>query len=131
MPRLDHINIQARDMAAMVAFLETLLGAKEGFRPPFRNPGHWLYLDGQPVIHIDLPARDSDFPQGLVNHIAFGVYGRDEAMARAERTGCPIHHAEIPGSGIGQLFVTGPEGIRVEVQYRQETGQAEADSPNT
>jgi len=119
MPRLDHVNIHARDTRAMVTFLETLLDAKEGFRPPFKNPGHWLYLDGQPAIHIDVPGRTDDFPQGLVNHVAFGVYDKTEALARAEKTGRPILHAEIPGAGIGQLFVTGPEGVRIEVQYRQ------------
>jgi catechol 2,3-dioxygenase-like lactoylglutathione lyase family enzyme len=119
MPRLDHVNIQARDTKAMVAFLEAVVEAREGFRPPFKNPGHWLYLEGHPFIHIDIPARDDDFPQGLVNHIAFGIYDKTEALARVEKTGFRYEHAEIPGTGIGQIFVYGPEGVKIELQYRQ------------
>src|SRR5688572_12782739 len=119
MPRLDHINIHVTDTGTMVRFLETLLDAKEGFRPPFKHAGHWLYVDGQPVIHIDTKDRTEDFPPGIVNHVAFGVYDKADVLARAEKSGRPYHHAEIPGSGIGQVFVTGPEGLLVEVQYRQ------------
>lgn len=118
MPRIDHVNIHARDPARMVAFLSALLGAEEGFRPPFRHPGHWLYLDGKPAIHIDIVDRQEDPPKGLVDHLAFGIYAEDEARKRAEATGFPMHFAEIPGAGIGQIFVTGPEGIKIEVQFR-------------
>jgi catechol 2,3-dioxygenase-like lactoylglutathione lyase family enzyme len=119
MPRLDHINLHVRDTRTMVTFLETLLDAKEGFRPPFKRPGHWVYLDDHPAIHIDIPERTDDFPAGMVHHVAFGIYEKADVLARAEKAGYPFHHAEIPGTGIGQVFVTGPEGILVEVQYRQ------------
>ena len=125
MPKLDHINIQARDGRAMVAFLELVLHCKEGFRPPFQNPGHWLYVDGAPAIHIDYPQRDTDFPQGIVNHVAFGIYDYADVLARVEKSGFPFQHAGIPGTPIGQIFVTGPEGLRVEIQFRRpETASA-------
>ena len=119
MPRLDHINIHARDGKAMVKFLETMLGAKEGFRPPFKHGGHWLYLDGEPAIHIDLVEKDGDIPPGIVNHLAFGVYDYPALLARVEASGFPFEHAGIPGTPIGQIFVTGPEGLRVELQYHR------------
>jgi catechol 2,3-dioxygenase-like lactoylglutathione lyase family enzyme len=115
-PRLDHVNIQARDPSAMVAFLEAVLDAKEGYRPPFPHPGHWLYLDGQPAIHIDVPNRDDDFPQGMVNHVAFGTYAFEPLLERVKATGFRHELAGIPG-GPGQIFVHGPEGLRIEVQY--------------
>jgi catechol 2,3-dioxygenase-like lactoylglutathione lyase family enzyme len=119
MPRLDHINIHVRDGKAMVAFLEAVLDVREGFRPPFRHPGHWLYADGLPSIHIDLVERDADFPQGIVNHLAFGLYDYEAVLARVEASGFPFEHAGIPGTPIGQIFVIGPEGIRLEIQYRR------------
>lgn len=118
MPTIDHVNVQARDMPAMIAFFQTVLGAEEGFRPPFPHPGHWLYLDGQPVLHLDFPARDDDFPQGLINHIAFGIYDLEPLRQRIEAAGYPHDYAGIPG-GVGQIFVRGPEGIRIEVQYHR------------
>ncbi|HHY51170.1 MAG TPA: glyoxalase [Alphaproteobacteria bacterium] len=117
MPRLDHINIHARDVAAMAAFLEAIVGAKPGFRPPFEHPGHWLYLDGLPAIHLD-HARGDEHPGGVVDHLAFGVYDYEPLIARVKASGYPYQLAGIPG-GVGQVFVTGPEGIRIELQYHR------------
>jgi catechol 2,3-dioxygenase-like lactoylglutathione lyase family enzyme len=117
--RIDHVNLHARDGVAMVAFLEQVLDVKEGFRPPFGNRGHWLYLDGHPAIHIDVVARDADYPKGLVDHLAFGVYDYATILGRVETCGYRFEHAGIPGTDIGQIFVYGPEGIKLELQYRR------------
>lgn len=119
MPRLDHVNIHVVDGPRMVRFLEQVLEAREGFRPPFDFPGHWVYLDEQPVIHLTVVERTADFPQGMINHVAFGVYGFEPARARVEASGYPWQLAGIPGTPIGQIFVTGPEGLLVEIQYRR------------
>lgn len=104
----------------MVSFFETVLEAEEGDRPPFDFPGHWVYLDGQPVIHLTVVQRPADFPPGLINHVAFGVYEFEAAQARIEASGYPYRLAGIPATGIGQFFVDGPEGLLLEVQYRRE-----------
>lgn len=116
MPRLDHINIKARDPKVVRDFLEAVVGVREGFRPPFKHPGHWLYLDGLPVIHLDYADRTDDPADPLVNHIAFGVYDYDPLLERVKATGCRYDLAGIP-DGVGQIFVHGPEGLRVELQF--------------
>jgi catechol 2,3-dioxygenase-like lactoylglutathione lyase family enzyme len=118
MPCLDHVNIHTRDAAAMIGFLKTVLGAEEGFRPPFAIPGHWLYLDG-PAIHLNTVEREENFPAGMLNHVAFAFYDKDNALERVKATGLRFDEDSIPGAGIGQIFVYGPEGIRIELQYRQ------------
>lgn len=119
MPRLDHVNIHVVDGPRMVRFLEQVLEAREGFRPPFDFPGHWVYLDEQPVIHLTVVERTADFPQGMISHVAFGVYEFEPARSRVEASGYPWQLAGIPGTPIGQIFVTGPEGLLVEIQYRR------------
>lgn len=119
MSRLDHVNITVADGPRMVRFLELVLEAREGVRPPFDFPGHWLYLDDHPAIHLTVVDRRADFPEGIVNHIAFGVYDFEDAKARVEACGYPSKLAGIPGTPIGQIFVTGPEGLLVEIQYRR------------
>jgi len=119
MPKLDHINIHVVDGPRMVRFLEAVLDAREGTRPPFDFPGHWVYVGDEPAIHLTVVERAADFPPGIVNHVAFGVYDFEEAKARIESTGYPYRLTGIPGTGIGQFFVEGPEGILVEVQYRR------------
>lgn len=118
MPHLDHVNIHTRDGTAMIGFLKTVLGVEEGFRPPFEVPGHWLYLDGHPAIHLNIVERDADFPTGMLNHVAFSSYDKEQAIERIRATGFRFEEDAIPGSDIGQIFVYGPEGIRIELQYR-------------
>jgi catechol 2,3-dioxygenase-like lactoylglutathione lyase family enzyme len=120
MPRLDHVNIETRDAGPMIAFLETVLGASEGPRPPFRRPGHWLYLDGQPVIHLNVVQRDGNCPAGIINHAAFGPYDFHQAVEKIRATGYAYELKNIPETDIGQIFVDGPEGLRIELQYRLE-----------
>lgn len=114
MLQIDHVNIHARDPRAVVAFLEAALGAKEGDRPPFKHPGHWVYLDGRPLFHVD-HARGDEAP-GLVDHIAIGVFDHDEIVARLDAAGLAYRFAGIPG-GVGQVFVEGPEGLKLELQF--------------
>lgn len=119
MPRIDHINIHARDPAAMVRFLEQVLGAKEGFRPPFRHPGHWVYLDGAPAIHVDYAGEDENLNRGVFDHVAFGVFeDADALLERVKATGCRYDLAGIP-EGVGQIFVFGPEDVKIELQFRR------------
>ncbi len=115
--RIDHVNIHARDPRAVVAFLETVLGATEGERPPFNHPGHWVYLDGRPLFHVD-HLRDGEAAggRGPVDHVAIGVFDHDAIKARLEASGVPYKVAGIPG-GVGQFFVEGPDGLRIELQY--------------
>ena len=118
MPKLDHVNIEARDGAGMVRFLEAVLGAADGPRPPFPFPGHWLYLDGVPVIHVNYSSRADDFPRGMIDHFAFGLFDYGPTLARVEASGYRFEHAGIPG-GVGQIFVFGPEGVKIELQYER------------
>jgi len=117
MRRLDHVNIHTRDAATMISFLSEVLEVKEGHRPPFPNPGHWLYIGDQPVIHLDVIERDGDFPQGIYNHIAFALYDLGSALKRIEATGYRHEYRDIPGTTLGQIFVYGPEGVKIELQY--------------
>jgi catechol 2,3-dioxygenase-like lactoylglutathione lyase family enzyme len=119
MPYLDHVNIETRDAVAMIEFLKAVLGVEEGARPPFDVPGHWLYLDGHPAIHLNIVDRDADFPAGMVNHVAFAFFDFDDAIERIKASGSRFEQAHIPGAGIGQIYVYGPEGIKIELQYRE------------
>jgi catechol 2,3-dioxygenase-like lactoylglutathione lyase family enzyme len=117
MRRLDHVNIHTRDAAAMISFLTTILEVHEGHRPPFPNPGHWLYMGDQAVIHLDVIERDSDFPQGIYNHVAFALYDFEPALERVRTSGYRHEYKNIPGTELGQIFVYGPEGVKIELQY--------------
>jgi catechol 2,3-dioxygenase-like lactoylglutathione lyase family enzyme len=115
--QFDHINIRCRDQEAVRDFLVAIVGVEQGYRPAFDFPGYWLYLDGRPIIHTQSTDRSpTDSPEGWADHIAFGPCDFDTALARIEASGYEHFVGGIPETGVRQIFATGPEGIKVELQ---------------
>jgi catechol 2,3-dioxygenase-like lactoylglutathione lyase family enzyme len=120
---LDHVNIHVHDLPAARDFLVRLLGVTVGWRPSFAVPGDWLYLDGRAVIHTWLKTTERGL--GWVDHIAFGPCGDpDVKRAELQRLGFPFTEAGLIDTDITQFFVSGPEGIRIELQCRRGAGPA-------
>jgi catechol 2,3-dioxygenase-like lactoylglutathione lyase family enzyme len=114
MIRFDHVNIRVTDQETVRDFLVAVVGVKVGPRPPFDFHGYWLYLGDQPVIH--LAPRDRPGDVGWVNHIAFTGFDFEEKTAALQATGFAFRTQRLPGDGIRQIFLDGPEGLRVELQ---------------
>lgn len=116
---LDHVNVRCSDLSATKAFFEIIVGLQEGARPDFPFPGHWLYSGDQAVVHL-VEQRLSGEPggKGTVDHFAFG--GGDYAVQKAaiEKAGWPFKESDVPGLGMRQIFVTGPDDVVVELQFR-------------
>ena len=118
--QLDHVNIHVYDLPAARDFLVRLLGVTVGWRPSFPVPGDWLYLDGRPVIHTWRKSQERGM--GWVDHIAFSPCGDPDAK-RAELVslGYAFAEAGLIDTEITQFFVSGPEGIKIELQCRRTT----------
>ena len=78
--RLDHVNIHVHDLAAARDFLVKLLGVEVGWRPSFKVPGDWLYLEGRPVLtdlkRVSTPGRRhsvgaTEVPRGMSGQAGF------------------------------------------------------------
>jgi catechol 2,3-dioxygenase-like lactoylglutathione lyase family enzyme len=115
MTGIDHVNIRATDQEAVRDFLIAALGAEVGPRPPFDFPGYWLYLGGRPVIHTS-PRPAGEQHVGWMDHVAFGPFAFEATKARLDASGLSYRVSGIPGTAIRQLFVTGPEGVKLELQ---------------
>jgi hypothetical protein len=73
-------------------------------------PGYWLYLGQVPVIPSPPRGRGQN---GWVNHVASGY----DFEGRPPSSGPPAYQTQmLPDSDIRQIFVNGPEGIRIELQ---------------
>jgi catechol 2,3-dioxygenase-like lactoylglutathione lyase family enzyme len=112
---LDHINIRVDDQEAVRDFLIELLGLVDGPRPDFDFKGYWLYLGDKPVIHIMGRSGNSSAGDGWADHIAFSGFEFDKEIRRMDRMGRSYWTSGIPG-GPRQIFVTGPEGVKIELQ---------------
>jgi catechol 2,3-dioxygenase-like lactoylglutathione lyase family enzyme len=113
---LDHINIHADDLEAARDFLLAVLSdLRQGPRPPFDFHGYWLYLGDQSIIHMQTRAAGMG-GRGWIDHLAFGPFDFDAEKSRLDAGGFTYTTSAIPGTATRQLFVTGPGGLKLELQ---------------
>ena len=90
---LNHVNIRATNLEETRDFYAEVLGLKNGFRPPFPNPGYWMYAGDMPIIHISPVELDSSprtNPDGMgkgLDHFAMWGSGLAEQLALLEKNG--------------------------------------------
>ena len=108
--KLDHATIVTENLESARRFLGAIVGLSEGPRPPFSVSGHWLYANGQPVIHLieepTAPAATSASPR--IDHVALRANTVQEWSALVDCmqvSGVPYELREVSLSGERQLFV--------------------------
>ena len=123
---IAHVTLLSDDVDATRDFYCETLGLRAGERPSLPFPGHWLYGEDGPLVHVadrtsyleharalGLPDPPAAGPP--VDHIAFAASDYEEACARLERGGVPAVRNTVPGAGLRQLFFEDPDGVRIEV----------------
>ena len=106
------------DLPVLRDFYTRTLGLEEGYRPDLRHPGHWLYADGEAIVHLN--ALLPETPSREVNafdHVALkasGLAGTREALHAA---GVPFSESPLKGTTLHQLFLTDPLGLKVELNF--------------
>jgi extradiol dioxygenase family protein len=122
--KLDHATIVTDQLDTARRLLCSVVGLVEGPRPPFGVNGHWLYADGQPVIHlIESAAIAAMQPAATrIDHIGLRIDNANEWSALLERLAhcaVPYQLAEVPLSGELQLFIEIAAGVVIELVTRQ------------
>jgi catechol 2,3-dioxygenase-like lactoylglutathione lyase family enzyme len=125
---LEHVTIRCADLKATRDFYVEMLGLAEGARPDFPFRGHWLYLGGIPVVHL-VDAHDkasawggepgaAERDTGPFDHVAFrgDDFGRMRGALAA--AGVDFRERVVPGGALSQLFVRDPDGVLVEINFR-------------
>ncbi|MBT6095664.1 MAG: glyoxalase [Rhodospirillaceae bacterium] len=119
--KLDHYSVRTNELDAVKDFFCDVADLQPGDRPPFKFPGYWLYdaETGAAIVHligIDNTPGDST---GAADHMAFtGDGARYDAIAE-KVLALPYPHEmrTVPGRGLRQIFVTGPHGLVVELNF--------------
>lgn len=137
---LDHCSIRTVKLAETRDFYVDILGMVDGERPDFDFPGHWLYVDGKPVVH--LVGVDPDDPSGLqeylggaidadslqgsgaFDHVAFRAKDPDRLIALLKEKGYAYRERKVPDLDLFQIFLEDPNGITVELNYWASEQQA-------
>lgn len=120
--KLDHFLIRARELDQMRDFFLNVIGLEVGARPDFQFPGYWMYSENMPVVHLALNSKPADESGagddlGPVDHIAFTADDYRGLMDRLKATGATFEERTVPGGAAHQVFVHGPEGVKVEIQF--------------
>jgi catechol 2,3-dioxygenase-like lactoylglutathione lyase family enzyme len=123
---LDHVLVLTDDLETTRSFWCDGLGFEVAERPELPFPGYWLTLGGgPPCLHIaERAAYEAHAATlglapagGPVDHAAFAREGYDGLSARLEAAGIEAVRNDVPGA-FRQLFVTDPNGLRVELNVR-------------
>lgn len=118
---LDHVNIECEDVDGTAAFYTKVLGLTSGERPVFPRPGHWMYLDGRPIIHIITPAPDNAMVTGshdaAMSHFSLRVNDFEKAREHLDDLGISYNALPVPGTNMNQLFFDDPNGVVVELLH--------------
>ena len=125
---LDHVTIRCAQLQRTRDFYVELMGLSEGVRPDFPFRGHWLYLGEAPVVHL-MEAADRDreivipAPQagtGSFDHVAFQGDDFEGMKEKLKQAGLAYRERVVPGGALAQLFVRDPEGVLVEINFRND-----------
>ncbi len=114
--KINHVLVRASNLETMNRFLVDAIGLEMGERPPFPFAGSWFYSDGKPIVHVihDLSAGNTD---GAIDHVALEGADYDTLLAALARHDINYAERNIPQSGEHQVFVSGPDGLKVEMLF--------------
>lgn len=127
--QLDHYTVRTRpeDLVRVRDFYVEVLGLREGKRPPFNFPGHWLYCGGVPVVHLAGTVEgDNGRPSGTgkLDHVAFRASGLAAMRKRLLDLDVSFDERTVLAMGLHQLFLVDPGGIKVELNYPADEARA-------
>ncbi|HEY7608037.1 MAG TPA: VOC family protein [Alphaproteobacteria bacterium] len=131
---LEHYTIRSADMEATRDFYCRAIGLRVGKRPPLAFPGYWLYCGETPVVHlvplgdpkairgrVNVPAaNDAKAGGGAVDHVAFRAENAPAMRRRLTANNIAFAEQVQPGGGLVQMFLDDPNGVTVEINFRNE-----------
>ena len=124
--KLDHVTIRTRDLQAARSFFLKVFDLKEGERPLaiHRIPGHWLYSEGHPLVHI-IGSQGSGFDRSAeaIDHVGLRLEGYAEFRSKLDQLG--IHYSTMDLADIGErrLFFRAPGGPLLEAVFSEPVPQ--------
>ena len=119
---LDHITIRTRDLAATRDFFLTLFDMEERARPEAiqRIPGHWLYSENKPIIHlIGSQGFGIDGSAEVFDHVGLRLEGYAEFRAKLDRLGIRYSKMYLPELMERRLFFRTPCGPLLEAVFTE------------
>jgi len=125
--KLDHVTIRTRDLQAARSFFLSVFDLREGERPlaiQRRIPGHWLYSEGHPLVHI-IGSQRSGFDRSAeaIDHVGLRMEGYAEFRSKLDQL--DIHYSTMDLADLGErrLFFRTPGGPLLEAVFSEPVPQ--------
>lgn len=122
---IDHftLRVSPQQLPELLGFYTRVLQLREGARPAFPFPGHWLYAGGQAVVHLagNQPEGESEplpsLPTGRLNHVSLKASGLRSTREHLAALGIDWQEAPVPGMPLHQVFLRDPVGLKIELTF--------------
>ena len=120
--RLDHVLVLTDDVEATVAFYRDALGLEPGLarRCPSPAPGSTstaacLHVADRAAYEAHAASFGLEPAGESVDHVAFRADDYEEIAERLAAAGPRRVTNNVPEAGMRQLFVSDPNGVRIEL----------------
>ena len=122
---IDHFTLRVAPAALpdLLHFYTRVLSLRDGPRPAFAFPGHWLYAGDSALVHLagiepDASAVGEGQPAtGKLDHISLRAIGLSITRRRLAELDMPWREATVPGAALHQVFVRDPVGLQIELTF--------------
>jgi len=125
---LDHLTIRTRDLNTARDFFIRVFDLDERERPKAiqRIPGHWMYANDQPIVHlIGSRGEGSDRAAEAIDHVGIRLTGYAAFRDRLERLGIQYSAMDLPEINERRIFFRTPGGPLLETVFAEPTRQTE------
>ena len=118
----DHYNLCApRELLeSLRLFYTEVVGLTDGYRPPLKTFGYWLYAGEHAVLHLSESAQNGVPPlsgEPSFNHAAFSCSGLQDFEKKLAQYGIDYTTARVPEVERMQIFFSDPAGNGVELNF--------------
>ena len=114
---LDHVTIRTRDLKTTRRFLLRVFNLEEGERPLAirRIPGHWLYSQGRPVVHIiGAQGNAIDRAAEAIDHVGFRMEGYAAFRRKLDQLGVHYSPMDLADLQERRLFFHAPGNLQLQ-----------------
>ena len=123
---LDHVTIRTRDLPATRSFFLAVFGLEEGERPLAirRIPGHWLYSEGRPLVHL-IGSRGYGVarPAEAIDHVGLRLEGYAACRQKLDQLGIRYSTMDLADLQERRLFFHAPGGPLLEAVFAEPVPQ--------
>lgn len=120
---LHHFTIRCsnRQLESLREFYCDAFGMREGPRPNFDFPGHWLYVGDAALVHLaailpDANSHGASRKSGF-DHVSLAGAQLDATRKHLAERGIPFEELPVPGWPLWQIFVSDPVGSKIELTF--------------